>query len=237
MVNCLIVNDVSIAVERKKIKNLHLAVYPPDGRVHVSAPDYLTDEDVRSFVVSRWDWVERQRKEIEEQERQTRREYVSGESYYLFGRRYRLRVQEVARAAHRLDIQGEWMLMTIQPGTTLENRELVMREFMRQQLKEELAVIVGRLMDAIGEHDVTWEVKQMRAQWGSCMQKKRHLLLNLELARVPRTCIEYVVMHELCHLSVQNHSKLFEALLTQRMPGWRARRKELNDFIAMPMDV
>lgn len=231
------INDIEIAVERKKIKNLHLAVYPPDGRVHVSTPDYLTEDDVRSFVVSRWDWVERQRKEIAEQERQTRREYVSGESHYLFGRCYRLRVQEVARAAHRLDIQGEWMIMTVQPGTTLENRELVMREFMRHHLKEELAVIMERLSSATGEHDVTWEVKQMRSQWGSCVQKKRHLLLNLELARVPRTCIEYVVMHELCHLSVQNHGKLFEALLTQRMPQWKARRKELNDFIAMPIDV
>lgn len=236
MVSELNINQISVAVERKKIKNLHLAVYPPDARVHVSAPDYLTDDDIRSFVISRWDWVERKRTEILEQERQSLREYVNGESHYLFGRRYRMRVYEVSHTAHRLEIQGEWMILTIQPGTTRENRELVVREFMRQQLKNVLTTIVQYQTQTIGETGVTWEVKQMRSQWGSCMAKRRHLLLNLELARVPHACIEFVVMHELCHLQIHNHGRLFEALLTQRMPLWRARRKELNDFIAMPME-
>ena len=230
------INDIDICVERKKIKNLHLSVYPPDARVHVSSPDYLSDDDIRSFVVSRWDWVENNRREVLEQARQSKREYVSGESYYLFGRQYRLKVKELSRAAHSVMTQGDFLLMTIQPGTTTEHKAEVMREFMRGKLKTVLDEMVPRLTNLCGEAEVTWEVKHMRAKWGSCVQKKRHILLNLELARVPRSCIEYVVIHELCHLVVKNHGKMFEALLTQRLPSWRVRRKELNDFIAMPME-
>ena len=230
------INGIHIAVERKNIKNLHLAVYPPDARVHVSAPAYLDDNDIRSFVISKWSWVETQRENILTQARQTEREYVTGESFYHLGARYRLRVQEEPRVAHTLRKSGDWLIMTVQPGTTTENRALVLREWQRAQLKEALEDIVPIWMEKTGEADVTWEVKQMRSQWGSCIAKKRHLLFNLELARVPRSCIEYVVLHELTHLKVEKHNKLFEAFMSKYMPQWRTRRQELNAFIASPME-
>lgn len=230
------INGIHIAVERKNIKNLHLAVYPPDARVHVSAPAYLDDNDIRSFVISKWSWVETQRESILTQARQTEREYVTGESFYHLGARYRLRVQEEPRVAHTLRKSGDWLIMTVQPGTTTENRALVLREWQRAQLKEALEDIVPIWMEKTGESDVTWEVKQMRSQWGSCIAKKRHLLFNLELARVPRSCIEYVVLHELTHLKIEKHNKLFEAFMSKNMPQWRARRQELNAFIASPME-
>ena len=230
------INGIHIAVERKNIKNLHLAVYPPDARVHVSAPAYLDDNDIRSFVISKWSWVETQRESILTQARQTEREYVTGESFYHLGARYRLRVQEEPRVAHSLSKSGDWLIMTVQPGTTTENRALVLREWQRAQLKEALEDIVPIWMEKTGEADVSWEVKQMRSQWGSCIAKKRHLLFNLELARVPRSCIEYVVLHELTHLKVEKHNKLFEAFMSQYMPQWRTRRQELNAFIASPME-
>jgi predicted metal-dependent hydrolase len=230
------INGIDIAIERKPIKNLHLAVYPPDARVHVSMPDYLSEDDARSFIISRWDWVERQREQILNQARQSEREFVSGESHYCLGTRYRLRVIEMPRCAHTVNKQGEWLMMNVQPGTTTEKREEVLREWLRGQLKDYLQEIVPYWTKRINEDDVTWEVKQMRTQWGSCITKKRHLIFNLELARVPRECIEYVVVHELTHLMVKNHNKMFEMLMSQRLPLWRSRRKQLNDFIALPMD-
>lgn len=230
------IHGINIAVERKRIKNLHLAVYPPDARVHVSSPDYLEDNDIRSFIISKWDWVEAQRKKILSQDRQTEREYVSGESYYHLGSAYRLRVIEEVHCPHTIQKQGNFLIMTVQPCTTTENRALVLREWQRAELKTVLQEIVPVWLARTEESDVTWEVKQMRAQWGSCIAKKRHLLLNLELARVPRSCIEYVVLHEIIHLKINNHSKLFESLMTKYMPNWRSRRTEINDFIAMPIE-
>lgn len=232
----MIVNGVEVAVERKPIKNLHLAVYPPDARVHVSSPDYLADNDIRSFLLTKWDWVEQQRDEVLNQARQTKRLYVTGESYYLLGVRYRLRVVEQPRVAHSVKKQGEWLVMTIQPETTETNRGELLKEFYRNELKRLLEEIVPRLLASVSENNITWEVKQMKTQWGSCVAKKRHLILNLELSRVPQECIEYVVMHELCHLRVANHNKMFEALMSQRMPKWRSLRQQLNDFIALPMN-
>lgn len=227
------IDDIDIQVEFKPIKNTHLAVYPPDGRVHVSAPDYLTEDDVRSYVVSKWDWVLKQRREIAAQQRQTPREYVSGENYYHYGQRYRLRVVEKPRCAHTIEKQGDRLIMTIQPGTTVENRALLMREWQRAELKQYLTEAVAMCATKCGEENVTWEVKQMSTQWGSCIEKKRHLIFNLELARVPKSCIEYVIVHELTHLKVKNHNKLFTALMNQRLPRWQERRTELNNFIAM----
>lgn len=229
------VNGIDIAVERKKIKNLHLAVYPPDARVHVSSPDYLDDNDVRSFVISKWDWVEEKRREVLEQARQSERTYVSGENYYHLGNRYRLRVVEKPRCSHAIKKQGDWLIMTVQPETTLEHRAEVLREWQRAELKSLLSDMVSEWSQRMSEENVTWEVKQMHSQWGSCIGKKRHLIFNLELARVPRSCIEYVVAHELVHLRVSNHNKLFEALLSRYLPQWKLRRKELNVFIALPM--
>lgn len=228
-------NGIEIAVERKNIKNLHLAVYPPDAHVHVSSPKYLDDNDIRSFIISKWDWIEEKRREVLEQARQTERNYISGETYYHLGQRYRLRVEEKPRCAHTITKQGDWLVMTVQPETTTEHRAEVLREWQRGELKALLSGLVAEWSIKMEEANVTWEVKLMRSQWGSCINKKRHLIFNLELARVPRSCIEYVVVHELVHLRATNHNKVFETILTHYLPQWRKTRKELNDFIALPI--
>lgn len=232
----MIIDGVEVEVTRKEIKNLHLSVYPPDGRVHVSAPDYLDEKDIHTFVISKWEWVCRQREEIATQARQDKREYKSSESHYLLGERYRLRIKEMPNTVHFVERRGEWLVMRVQPLTTKRNRELLLQEYYRDVLKALLDEMVPRLAKQYGEEGVTWEVRLMKRKWGSCITKRRHLILNLELARVPVPCIEYVVIHELCHLMVPNHNKLFIRLLTERLPMWQERRTELNAFIALPMD-
>ena len=222
------IGDIDINVEYKPIKNTHLAVYPPDGRVHVSAPDYLNDDDVHSYVVSKWDWIVKQRANIANAPRQTPRQYISGESHYLFGRRYRLRV-ESTNGASEIKTLGNDMLMYAHPNA---NRQTIMQEFYRGLLKDTLTELLDKWATKLEVGKYTWQVKTMKTQWGSCTKKSRILLFNLELARVSRECIEYVVVHELTHLVVPNHNSLFEALMTQRLPRWRDRRQELNDFIA-----
>lgn len=226
------IDDIHIDVEFKPIKNTHLSVYPPDGRVHVSAPDYLSDEDVRSYVISKWDWVLKQRQEIAEMPRQTERKYVSGENHYLFGKRYRLKVEEIVTGQSCISIHGNFMLMQVRRQA---NRHTLIQEYYRSQLKKYIISFVDKWSQKLDQNDFTWQIKHMRTQWGSCTKKSRILLFNLELARVPKECIEYVVVHELTHLTVGNHGKVFEALMSIRLPRWRLLRSQLNNFIALPM--
>ena len=225
----MIIDGINIQVEYKPIKNTHLAVYPPDGRVHVSAPDYLTEDDVRSYVVSKWDWIIRQRTVIAETPRQTERQYISGESHYLFGTRYYLKVEEISSGQSEIVIQGTKMMMRL---NKVSNRRALMQDFYRTKLKNFLEEVISKWMVQLSISNFTWQIKMMKTQWGSCTKKSRILLFNLELARVPKECIEYVVVHELTHLTVPSHNRVFETLMTERLPRWREIRKQLGDFIA-----
>ena len=225
----MIIDDIDIQVEYKPIKNTHLAVYPPDGRVHVSAPDYLTEDDVRSYVVSKWDWIIRQRTVIAETPRQTERQFVSGESHYLFGTRYYLKVEEISSGLSEIVIQGTKMMMRL---NKVSNRRALMQDFYRTKLKNFLEEVISKWMVQLSISNFTWQIKMMKTQWGSCTKKSRILLFNLELARVPKECIEYVVVHELTHLTVPSHNRVFETLMTERLPRWREIRQQLGDFIA-----
>ena len=229
------IDGLEIEVERKPIKNMHLSVYPPGGRVHLSLPGYLSEADARSYVISKWEWIRRQQDEIAAQARQTKREYVSGENHYFFGVRYRLRVSYVTSGANSVEVRRDTMTMRVRKDSTIERRAELMMEWYRERLKEYIGPLVERWAEKLEETDITWQVKEMRTMWGSCRVKRRALLFNLELARVPKECIEYVVVHELTHLKVQNHNKLFEALINQRLPGWRNLRQRLNEFIALPL--
>lgn len=229
------IDGLEIEVERKPIKNMHLSVYPPDGRVHLSVPDYLTEGDVRSYVISKWEWIRTQQDEIAAQARQTQREYVSGENHYYFGVRYRLRVSYVTSGANSVEVRGDTMTMRIRKDSTVERRAELMTEWYREQLKEYIGPLVERWAEKLVERDVTWQIKSMKTLWGSCNARRRSLLFNLELARVPKECIEYVVVHELTHLKIQNHSKVFEFLLGQQIPNWKSLRKKLNEYVAMPI--
>ena len=229
------IDGLEIEVERKPIKNMHLSVYPPDGRVHLSVPDYLTEGDVRSYVISKWEWIRKQQDEIAAQARQTQREYVSGENHYYFGIRYRLRVSYITSGANSVEVRGDTMTMRVRKDSTVERRAELMTEWYREQLKEYIGPLVERWAEKLEERNVTWQIKSMKTLWGSCNARRRSLLFNLELARVPKECIEYVVVHELTHLKIQNHSKVFEFLLGQQIPNWKSLRKKLNEYVAMPI--
>jgi predicted metal-dependent hydrolase len=224
----MIIDNIEIEVEYKSIKNTHLAVYPPDGRVHVSAPDYLGENDVRSYVLSKWDWILKQREAIANTARQTERLFVSGENHYLFGTRYRLRIED-STTASEIQLQGNIMHLKLYRSA---NPQTVMYEYYRTLLKNTLSELIAKWSKELSINDFTWQIKIMKTQWGSCTVKSRNLLFNLELARVPKECIEYIVVHELTHLTVPSHNRLFETLMTQRLPHWRDRRQQLNEFIA-----
>ena len=232
----MIVGGIEIVVERKAIKHTHLSVFPPDARVHVSAPIDLPDADLRSFLVSKLPWMRKQIAAVLSQPRQSRREYESGEDIYLLGKRYRL-VVRMGDGVPTIRREGARVVLS---GRGLESRtarEAKVVEWYREELRHVLARLMSRSVEAAGESgDIVFEVRRMRNLWGSCNARKRRIRFNLALARVPIRCIEYVVVHEIVHLSVPNHSVLFEKTMDRRLPRWREIRQELNAFIALRID-
>ena len=229
------VSGIEVAVERKAIKHTHLSVFPPDARVHVSAPLDLSDADLKSFLVSKLPWIRKQVTAVLAQPRQARREYESGENVYLLGKRYRLLVRKGDEAAS-VRIEGKNVVLAGRGLEARAAREARIVEWYREELKRALMRLVVRCAAVAGEDgEISFEVRRMRNLWGSCNARKRRIWFNLALARVPIRCIEYVVTHEIVHLAVPNHSLLFERKMDQRLPRWREARKELNDFIALPL--
>jgi hypothetical protein len=222
------VHGLDVEVVRKNIKHLHLAVYPPNGRVRVAAPLRINDEAVRLAVISKLAWIKRQQARFEGQERQSAREYVSGESHYFQGRRYRLNViyqdgppQVSIRNNTRLDL-------IVRPGSDTWQHERVLLTWYRQQLKILIPPLIAKWEPILGVHVAEWGVKQMQTRWGTCNIQARRIWLNLELIKKPELCLEYVVVHELVHLLERKHNDRFAALMDQAMPQWRLHREELN---------
>lgn len=207
------VANISVEVEWKNIKNVHLTIYPPNARVHVSAPIGMTEEAVRLFLVTKIPWISQRISQILNQSRQTPREYVSGENHYFKGHRYRLKVL-YHNAPAKVEIQGnEYIKLYVREGATEERRAEVLREWYRSELKLILHTLITQWEKTLEVTVNKWEVKQMKTLWGSCNHHTRNIIFNLELIKKPLSCIEYIVVHELLHIRVRLHNEEYTALL------------------------
>jgi hypothetical protein len=222
------VSDIQVQVVRKAIKNLHLGVYPPNGRVRVAAPLALNEEAVRLAVIGKLGWIKRQQAQFEAQPRQTEREMVSGESHYFLGQRYRLRVI-YEDGPQRVTLASKTMLeMRVRPGASVEEREQLLHQWYRAQLRPLAAPLIEKWQAALGVQLAGWAIKRMKTRWGTCNVAARRILLNSELAKHPMPCIEYLVVHELVHLLERDHGERFVALMNRHLPAWRSLRQDLN---------
>lgn len=224
----LTVSDIPVEIIRKDIKNLHLGVYPPNGLVRVSAPAHITIDNVRLAVISRLPWIKRQREEFEKQPRQTEREYVASESHYYWGSRYLLEVIERVGKQEVILENRTKMILYVRPGTHLVSRELTINNWYRSRLKEAITPLLDKWQPIIGRTAQSWGVKRMKTKWGSCNIAARRIWLNLELAKKPPECLEYILVHELVHLHERNHDRNFKELMDRFLPDWRTRRDILK---------
>jgi predicted metal-dependent hydrolase len=222
------VAGLKINVVRKDIKNLHLGVYPPAGRVRVAAPRAISDDAVRLAVIDKLAWIKLQRSKFEQQPRQSRRDMAAGESHYVFGRRYRLRVREHDGKPHIATRGVASLEMFVRPGTSIEQREELLARWYRDQLKAVIAPMIAKWATKLAVQPSAWGVKRMKTKWGSCTRDMGRLWFNSELAKKPVDCIEYIVVHELVHLLEAKHGERFSALMDQHLPRWRATRERLN---------
>lgn len=222
------IRGIDVQIERKPIKNLHLGVYPPNGRVRVAVPEHLTDENVRLAVVNKLRWIKRQRASFENQPRQSQREMVSGESHYLWGQRYLLEVVE-RRGKHTIVPKpNSKLILCVNPGTTRANREQVLTEHYRAEIKQRIPTLLNKWESKIGVQVNDWGVKKMKTKWGSCMIESKRIWLNLEMAKKRPECLEYILVHELIHLLERHHNDNFRTYMDRFLPTWQNARDILN---------
>jgi predicted metal-dependent hydrolase len=222
------ISGMNVEVVRKPIKNLHLGVYPPHGRIRVAAPLALTKDAIRLAVVDKIVWIKRQKAKFEAQARQTEREMVTGETHYFQGRRYRLRVIEHAGRCTVMLQNKTTIHLFVRRTTSRARREAILHEWYRQQLKELIPSLVAKWSTKLGVKAPNWGVRKMKTRRGSCNAQERRIWLNLELAKKSVNCLEYIIIHELVHLLERHHNDRFVGLMDKSMPGWRACQTELN---------
>ena len=223
----LSIANIEVDVIRKDIKNMHLAVYPPSGRVRLSAPLQTDLEVIRLFAISKLGWIKKHIKNFKAQPRETKRIFKSGESHFFMGNRYILEIKKGAQKNY-VELDGKKLNLFIKENVSLEKREIILREWYRKQLKQILPELIQKWEKIVGVETNEWAVKLMRTKWGACNIEKKRIWINLELAKKPVICLEYIIVHELVHLLERNHNDHFIKLMDTFMPKWRFHRDELN---------
>lgn len=227
MVTELEIGDVTVDVVFKDIKNVHLSVYPPTGRVRVSAPSDMNLETVRLFAVSKIAWIRKNQRKIRAQERETPREFLERESHYLWGRRYLLRIEDHYDREDVL-LGHKTIEMNVPKGASLEHKRDLLFAWYREELRVASKPVIAQFEQQLGVQVRRFFIQRMRTKWGSSSPDKQSIRLNLDLARFEPECLRYVILHEMGHFLVPNHNAHFIALLDRHMPGWRPVRAKLN---------
>jgi predicted metal-dependent hydrolase len=223
----LTVGGIDVDVVYKEIKNLHIGVYPPMGRVRVAAPELLDDDQVRLAVVNRLPWIKRQREQLQAAQRQTIREMVTGESHFVRGSRLRLKVIERPGRAH-IEIDGDRLLLYAPGGMSTDRRRELLDRWYRGQLRQAIPALIAKWERKMRVTVPKWSIRRMKTKWGSCNRETGHIWFNVELAKKHPDCLGYLAVHEMTHLLERGHGERFTKLMDKNLPDWRARRDRLN---------
>ena len=227
MVSQITLGDIAVDVVLKDIKNVHLSVYPPTGRVRISAPKRMRIDAIRVFAISKLDWIKQQQTRLRAQERETPRDYVERESHYVWGNRYLLTVSE-SDEPPSMELKHSRMLLRVRPRTDENKRQALVEQWYRELLKEAIPILLVRWQPLLNVRVERFFVQRMKTKWGSCNHRAHTIRLNTELAKKPTECLEYIVVHELVHLLEPTHNARFVALMDRFMPKWQFHRQVLN---------
>ncbi len=222
------IGDLSIDLIRKDIKNMHLAVYPPTGRIRLAVPTATPEETIRLFAISKIAWLRKHQRNFLAQDRQAPRQYKERESHYFLGKRYLLRITEEDAPPKVIFKTKTYIDLYVRPESTTEQRQSIMNEWYRTELKKLIQPIIEKWEEQIGVTVTNWQVKQMKTKWGTCNIEKKRIWINLELAKKPLHCLEYIIVHEMIHLLERHHNDRFLTLMEKYMPQWKFYKEELN---------
>lgn len=219
--------SITADVELKDIKNIHLSVNPPSGKVRISAPKRMDLETIRMFAISKLGWIKKQQTRIQNQAREAPREFKSRESHYFLGKRYLLKVVELEEKPS-VAIKHNTLILKVRPQSDALQKKLVLQEWYRDQLKDRVKNLIEKWEDKIQVQVLDFGVKRMKTKWGTCNREARRIWVNLELAKKPVECLEYIVVHEMVHLLERSHNKRFVAFMDHFLPTWPNIKEELN---------
>lgn len=222
------INGIPIEVEKKRIKNMYLRILPPDGRLHISAPLRMSEEEIRRFVLSKQEWIMRQQAKISRLPARQEPEYISGEEIFVWGKLYQLEIREVLRYS-RVEAAEDKVILYAQPGSTKEQRERLLNQWYRKRLEAEIPRLMEQWERIIRVKASGWIIRNMKSRWGSCNIRTGKICLNLQLAKKPYDCLEYVVVHELVHLLEGSHNAVFKGYMDRFLPQWRRLKKILKN--------
>lgn len=224
----IVISGIPIDIQKKNIKNMHLQIKPPDGHVVISAPLSMDDKAIEVYARTNLSWIKKQIEKFQQQPRSAKRQYVSGETMYIWGKQYYLSFVPDAQK-NSFEIQGDKVILSMREDSTVKQRENYVREQYRSLLKVEIERLLPKWEQITELHCESWQTKYMVTRWGTCNTEKKKLWFNLQLAQKPIECLEYVILHELIHLRERTHNSTFIAYMDMYMKNWRAVRKELND--------
>lgn len=222
------VNEIDIEIVKKKIKNIHLSVHPPNGRVRLAVPYIMDDESIRDFALSKLSWIEKQRSKFNIIE-EVPIEFISGEIHYFLGSEYLLNVFETTGRQHIEIKDNESINLYLRSNSTIENRQKIMTQWYRQELKNIIPKYIEKWEPIIGVKVNDWGVKRMKTRWGSCNIQAKRIWINLELAKKNLRCLEYIIVHEMVHLLERKHNNVFKAYMDKFLPNWKSIKDELNN--------
>ncbi len=227
--NKITLDDIEIEVVKKNIKNLNLSVHPPYGDVRLSVPKKMNDEEVKCFAMSKLDWIKKQRDKFKVQDK-FNIEYKSGELHCLFGKKYELKVVE-NNGRQFAELDDEQIILHVKKDSSFEKKEKLIQEFYRERLRGAVPEYIEKWEKIIGVNIDSWAVKLMKTRWGTCNTKSRKIWINLELAKKNKSCLEYIVVHELTHLLERYHNRTFYNYMDEFLPHWKNIKKELNGMV------
>jgi len=223
------IGDIVMDVVLKDIKNIHLSVHPPQGRVRISAPSRTDIDTIRVFAISKLGWIKQQQRKLQEQERETPREYLERESHYIWGKRYLLKLLERDESPS-IELKHNQMFLRVRPGTDEKKREAIVDAWYRKELRKAVRPLIAKWEPIIGVKVEELYVQHMRTKWGSCNPRAHNIRINTELAKKPREYLEYIVVHEMVHILEPIHNDRFMSLMNQFMPKWQYFKEMLNQL-------
>ncbi len=221
------INNLPVELEKKRIKNMYLRILPPDGRVHISAPVKMSEEEISHFVDRKLSWIMLQQTKIQQRYTNQELQYVTGEQISIWGCSHALVVKETLTRSH-IEMIDDELILYIKPDSTREQRERMVNAWYKKVLEAEIPVLLAKWERTIGVASSSYCIRNMKTRWGTCNIRSKKICLNLQLAKKPIKCLEYVVVHELVHLLERSHNSVFKSYMDRFLPQWRSIKSELN---------
>jgi predicted metal-dependent hydrolase len=221
------IKDIPIELEQKRIKNMYLRILPPDGRIHISAPIRMSEEEIQRFVNGKLSWIKLQQTKVQQCQTHKELQYEEGEQIPIWGECYSLVIRETTKREH-IEVIGDEVLMFVKNNSTKEQREKLMKLWYKNALEAELPFLFVRWERVISVASSGFRIRDMKTRWGTCNIRTKNICLNLQIAKKSPKCLEYVVVHELVHLLEKSHNHVFKGYMDQFLPEWRNIKRELN---------